>query len=119
MTQRDSLPDIGDATWAHNRWPTVGLFTGAGIGAALGVVFFVGPLRTILFAAVLGAGGLLAGWLLAAAVYGGRGGSPGGELEPAGKDEQGDAAHQDAAGGDDHPGGVAGSEDDAQPHRQH
>ncbi len=33
---------ISDASWAHNRWPTIGLYTGAGLGAVMSVVFVPG-----------------------------------------------------------------------------
>ncbi len=33
---------ISDASWAHNRWPTIGLYTGAGLGVVMGVVFVPG-----------------------------------------------------------------------------
>lgn len=124
MSDRTSqpVPDISDATWAHNRWPVVGLYTGAGIGLALGVVFVAGWLWTILYIAGLAVLGCLVGFGLAMLIYDRRGGAdrdlPGGDLEPAGKDENRHTADEDAAGGDDHAGGVAGAEDETQHHGQ-
>ena len=45
--KQEAGPSIGDAAWAHNRWPAVGLYTGAGFGLALGVIFWLGWLWTI------------------------------------------------------------------------
>lgn len=61
--------DLGDAAWAHNRWPTVGLFSGAGVGLVLGLVFESGWLWTALFVVALAVGGCLGGAGLAALVY--------------------------------------------------
>ncbi len=111
--------DISDATWAHNRWPTIGLYTGAGIGFAVGVVFVAGWLLTIAYTVGLGVLGLLVGLGLAVLIYGrADDGLSGGQLEPAGEDQQGDAAHQDASRGDDDVVGASRTEDDPQAHRQ-
>lgn len=61
---------IGDAAWAYNRWPTIGLFTGLGIGAVLGVGFPLGWIWGILV--VLGSGGVgcVLGLILAKLIYG-------------------------------------------------
>ena len=71
MGDRDSdfVPDISDATWAHNRWPTIGLYTGASIGAVLGVVFYVGWVWTILYVVGLAMAGCLLGLVMAKLVY--------------------------------------------------
>ena len=63
-------PDIGDAAWAHNRWPTIGLYTGAGIGVLLGVVFYSGWVWTVLFIIGLATAGCLLGFAAAILVYG-------------------------------------------------
>ncbi len=52
----NSREGIGDAAWAYNRWPTIGLFTGIGIGAVLGVSFPVGWIIGVLVA--LAGGGI-------------------------------------------------------------
>ncbi len=65
-----STSGFSDATWAYNRWPTIGLYTGAGVGAALGVAFYVGWLWTIVYTIVLAAAGCLAGFVLARVVHG-------------------------------------------------
>ncbi len=61
--------DLGDAAWAHNRWPTVGLFSGAGVGLVLGLVFESGWLWTSLYVVGLAVCGCLGGLGLAALVY--------------------------------------------------
>ena len=45
MSER--LQEISDATWAHNRWPTIGLYTGAGIAAVFGILLGLGWVWTI------------------------------------------------------------------------
>ena len=62
--------DLGDAAWAHNRWPTVGLFTGGGVGLLLGIVFYIGWLWTLLLAVCLAVAGCVTGVGLAALIYG-------------------------------------------------
>ena len=40
-------PESSDATWAHNRWPTIGLYTGAGLAVVFGILLGVGWMWTI------------------------------------------------------------------------
>jgi len=61
---------IGDAAWAYNRWPTIGLFTGIGIGVVLSVSFPVGWVRGILIALAGGVVGCVLGLILAKLIYG-------------------------------------------------
>ncbi len=61
---------IGDAAWAYNRWPTIGLFTGLGIGVVLSVSFPVGWIRGILIALAGGVVGCVLGFILAKLIYG-------------------------------------------------
>ena len=71
MNERNSdpLPDVGDSAWAQNRWPTIGLFSGAGIGLLLGLVFVAGWLRTIAYVVALTITGCAVGLILAKLVY--------------------------------------------------
>ena len=132
MNEHDPGPDLGDATWAHNRWPTIGLYTGAGVGAVLGIMFLVGWLWTILYIVTLAITGCIVGLVAAKVTFWG---SPQGpidlepaetsppplpdcELEPATEDHEGDAAPQDAARGDDDADGVSGSEIKPQQNRE-
>ncbi len=65
--------DIGAAAWAHNRWPTIGLFVGAGVGlvvAVLVVASWPWLIGSILAGA---AAGCLLGMGLAKVVYSGSG----------------------------------------------
>ncbi len=50
MTNEDpsTRSSPGDAAWAQNRWPTIGLFTGLGLGIVLAVSIPVGWLLMIL-----------------------------------------------------------------------
>ncbi len=61
---------IGDAAWAYNRWPTIGLFTGLGIGVVRSVSFPVGWIRGILIALGSGIVGCVLGLILARLTYG-------------------------------------------------
>ena len=61
---------IGDAAWAYNRWPTIGLFTGLGIGVVLSVSFPVGWIRGVLIALAGGVVGCVLGLILAKLIYG-------------------------------------------------
>ena len=72
MSERKPETDAGfsDATWAYNRWPTIGLYTGAGVGVALGVVFYWWWLWTALLAGGLAVAGCLGGFGLARLVHG-------------------------------------------------
>lgn len=65
----DSMTDVGDAAWAHNRWPTIGLYAGAGIGAFLGLVFYAGWFWTILYIVVLAIVGGVLGFVAAKLMY--------------------------------------------------
>ena len=72
MTNDDpnTKPGIGDAAWAYNRWPTIGLFTGLGIGVVLSVSFPVGWVRGILIVLAGGVVGCVLGLILAKLIYG-------------------------------------------------
>lgn len=73
MSDRKEKPasDIGDAAWAYNRWPTVGLFTGGGLGAMLGVVFPpFGWLKLVAFIVVGLLAGCAVGFFTARVVFG-------------------------------------------------
>lgn len=60
---------IGDAAWAQNRWPTIGLFTGLGLGIVLGVSFPVGWLWMILLPIAGSVFGCVLGLVLAKLFY--------------------------------------------------
>jgi len=99
-----------DAAWAHNRWPTIGLYTGAGVGLLMGVAFVSGWWMTIAFIVALAVTGCLVGLGLAGIVFrrvGAASRSPGGELDKAAEDHGGDAAQENAPGGEDRARGVA------------
>lgn len=66
----NSRKGIGDAAWAYNRWPTIGLFTGIGIGVVLSVSFPVGWIRGILIALAGGVVGCVLGFVSAYVFYG-------------------------------------------------
>lgn len=68
--------DGSDAAWAHNRWPTVGIYTGAGTGLVLGVTLFAGILWTIAYIVGLAILGGVCGFVAAAIVYRNAGGDP-------------------------------------------
>lgn len=111
-----------DGAWAHNRWPTIGLYTGAGIGLLMGIAFVSGLLLTIAFIVALAVIGCVAGLALAAVVYRGavKAAEPllRGELQEAAEDHGGDPAQENASGRQDSPGGVAGSEGEPHDHRE-
>lgn len=66
-----STPDPGDAAWAYNRWPTIGLYTGGGLGAILGVVFPpFGWLKLIAIIVVGAIGGCVLGFISARVFFG-------------------------------------------------
>ena len=71
MNRRKSDPvaGISDAAWAHNRWPAIGASGGAGLGLVLGVVFWVGWLRTILLIIALVVAGCFLGFAAAKLMY--------------------------------------------------
>lgn len=69
--KEQSTSDIGDAAWAYNRWPTVGLFTGAGLAAMLGVVFPpFGWFKLIAFIVTGAIVGCLLGFITARVIFG-------------------------------------------------
>jgi len=108
-----------DAAWAHNRWPTIGLYTGAGVGLFMGIAFVPGWWVTIAFIVALGVAGCLVGLGLAGVVYrraGRASRSLGGEFEKAAEDHAGDAAQQDGPGGEDRAGRVTGAEPETHHH---
>ena len=110
-----------DAAWAHNRWPTIGLYAGAGVGLLMGIAFVSGWLVTIAYIVALAVTGCLVGLGLAGIVFrraGAASRSPGGELDKAAEDHGGDAAQENAPGSEDGPGGVPRPEDESHDHGQ-
>ena len=107
-----------DAAWAHNRWPTIGLYTGGGVGLLMGIAFVSGWWLTIVFIVALAVTGCLVGLGLAGMMSrrGRASRSPGGELEKAAEDHRGDAAQENASRGEDRAGGIAGAERDSDDH---
>ncbi len=108
-----------DAAWAHNRWPTIGLYTGAGVGLLMGIAFVSGFWMTIGFIVALAVTGCLVGLGLAGMMYrraGRASRSLGGELEKAAEDHGGDAAKENASRGEDRAGRVAGAERESHDH---
>ncbi len=108
-----------DAAWAHNRWPTIGLYTGAGVGLLMGVAFVSGWWMTIAFIVALAVTGCLVGLGLAGIVFrrvGAASRSPGGELDKAAEDHGGDAAQENAPGGEDRAGRIAGADGESNDH---
>lgn len=71
MTNNDpnTRSGIGDAAWAYNRWPTIGLFTGLGLGVVLGVSFPVGWFGMILLPIAGSVIGCVLGLVLAKLFY--------------------------------------------------
>lgn len=66
-----STSDIGDAAWAYNRWPTIGLYAGGGLGAMLGMVFPpFGWIRLLIFIVAGAIGGCVLGFLAARIIFG-------------------------------------------------
>lgn len=70
----DEMPDdvpeaVSDAVWAHNRWPTIGLYTGAGVGVLVSVVWWLGLLWALAAVGGLAVVGLLVGYGLARLIY--------------------------------------------------
>jgi len=108
-----------DAAWAHNRWPTVGLYSGAGVGLLMGIAFVSGLWLTIAFIVALAVTGCLVGLGMAGMMYrraGRASRSLGGELEKAAEDHGGDAAQENGPGGEDRAGRVAGAEREPHDH---
>jgi len=108
-----------DAAWAHNRWPTIGLYAGAGVGLLMGIAFVSGWWLTIAFIVALAVTGCLVGLGLAGMMYRRAGRawrSPGGELEKAAEDHGGDAAQENGPRGEDRAGGIAGTEREPHDH---
>ena len=69
--KEQSASDIGDAAWAYNRWPTIGLYTGGGLGAMLGMVFPpFGWLRLLIFIVAGAIGGCVLGFITARVIFG-------------------------------------------------
>lgn len=66
----EPIPDISDAAWAHNRWPTVGLYCGAGIGLLLAVVFYQAWYWAVLYVVAGAVAGCLFGFAAAFLTYG-------------------------------------------------
>jgi len=118
LADAETLESV-DAAWAHNRWPTIGLYTGAGVGLLVGVAFVSGWLWTIGFVVALAVTGCLLGLGLAGLVYRRAGAvsrSPGRELQKAAEDHGGDAAQENAAGGEDRALGIAGADRESHDH---
>ncbi len=118
LADAETLESV-DAAWAHNRWPTIGLYTGAGVGLLMGIAFVSGWLFTLGFIVALAVTGCLVGLGLAGIVYrraGTASRSPGGELEKAAEDHGGDATEENASGGEDRSGRVAGAERESDDH---
>ncbi len=71
MTSEDSSTRSGpgDAAWAQNRWPTIGLFTGLGLGIVVAVSFPVGWIWMILLPIAGSATGCVLGLVLAKLLY--------------------------------------------------
>ncbi len=111
-----------DAAWAQNRWPTIGLHTGAGCGLLMGIAFVSGWMWTLVYMLVLAVVGCLVGLGLAGIVFRrSRGASSsllGGQLQPATEDHDGEAAQENAPGSEDGHGGVPRPEDETQDHGQ-
>ncbi|MHC4415327.1 MAG: hypothetical protein ACYS0G_08590 [Planctomycetota bacterium] len=63
------VPSVGDAAWAHNRWPAIGLNVGAGFGVAAGVIFWAGWFWTIILVVLLAFAGCFTGVVAAKLVY--------------------------------------------------
>ena len=61
---------IGDAAWAYNRWPTIGLFAGIGICVVLSFSFPVGWIWGILLTLAGGVVGCVLGFAAARVFYG-------------------------------------------------
>jgi len=65
----EPVPDEGAAAWAHNRWPTIGLFTGAGVAGATALLIGLNWLMTLAWAFGGGVVGCICGFVLASLVY--------------------------------------------------
>ena len=118
LADAETLESV-DAAWAHNRWPTIGLYTGGGVGLLMGIAFVSGWLWTIGFVVALAVLGCLVGLGLAGIVYRHSGTvsrSPGGQLEKAAEDHRGDAAQENASGREDRAFGVAGADGEPNDH---
>ena len=69
--KEQSTSDIGDAAWAYHRWPTVGIFTGSGLGAVLALIFPpFGWLKLIAFTVGGAIGGCILGFISARVIFG-------------------------------------------------
>ena len=75
MTNRrpSNNSDIGAAAWAYNRWPTIGLFVGAGVGLAVAVLVLASWLWLVGAILAGAVAGCLFGVGLARVVYSGSG----------------------------------------------
>ena len=61
--------DYADAAMAHNRWPTIGLFVGFGLGVVSSLIFVPGLMWSIIQVIGMAIVGCFLGWALATIVY--------------------------------------------------
>lgn len=71
--EQREIPNVGDAVWAHHKWPRIGLFTGFGVGVILAFLFVLGWWAAIVFVIAVSVFGCLMGFLLASVIYRTRG----------------------------------------------